>query len=78
MSIYSDIFIIYMISCKVTTDWEILVIRKKQSSSGKSLESKSNPNSAELFVRIFHSFETKIANTISSFKWMNNNVIDEQ
>ena len=33
---------------------------------------------AELFVSIFHSFEAGIANAISSFKWMKNNVIFEK
>ena len=37
-----------------------------------------NPCSAELFVRIFHSFETGISNAISSFKWMKNDIINEK
>ena len=37
-----------------------------------------NPPLAELFVTICHSFEAGIANTISNFKWMKNNIIYEK
>ena len=37
-----------------------------------------NPCAAYLFVRIFHSFEAGIADAISSFKWMENNIIYEK
>ena len=37
-----------------------------------------NPCAAELFVIIFHSFEAGIANAISSFKLMKNNIIYEK
>ena len=37
-----------------------------------------NPCAAELFVSIFHSFEAGIADAISSFKWMKNNIIFEK
>ena len=33
-----------------------------------------NPCTAELFVSIFHSFEAGIADAISSFKWIKNNI----
>ena len=37
-----------------------------------------NPSAAVLFVSIFHSFAAGIANAISSFKWMKNNIIYEK
>ena len=37
-----------------------------------------NPCTAEVFVSIFLSFEAGIADAISSFKWMKNNIIYEK
>ena len=37
-----------------------------------------NPCAAELFVSIFYSLEAGIANAISSFQWIKNDIIYEE